>query len=241
MQSSNDHSFKRYDQELEEIRTRVLQMGGLVELQIHDSIRALCDFDLGEMERIDKNDHRVNAQEVEIDQSCALIIARRQPTAGDLRMLMGISKIVTDLERCGDKAALICRKAKIIFANGKVDIPCLTDIRDLSEMAIGLLRTALNAFARQDAVAASTIVLEDEAIDRKFKAITRQLITFIMEDPQLISISFEVLFMAKAVERVGDHAKNIAEQIIYITRGTDVRHLAFDELEREAKGTGAIE
>jgi len=238
---TNDHSFKRYDQELEEIRTRVLQMGGLVELQIHDAIKALSEFDLVEMERVDKNDHRVNADEVEIDQACALIIARRQPTAIDLRMLMGISKIVTDLERSGDKAALIARKGKVIFTEGKMRIPCIADIREIGEMAVGLLRTALNAFARQDAVAAAAIVRDDLEIDRKFQAITRQLITFIMEDPRMISISFEVMFIAKAVERIGDHAKNIAEQIIYITRGTDVRHVSFDQLEREAQGKEAGE
>ena len=238
---ANDHSFKRYDQELEELRSRVLQMGGLVELQIHDAIKALAENDFEQLDLVDQNDHRVNAHEVGIDGSCALIIARRQPTAVDLRMLMGISKIVTDLERCGDKAALIARKAKTIYANGMVRIPCMAEIRQIGEIAVGLLRTALNAFARQDAVAAAAIVREDLAIDCQFEAITRQLVTFMMEDPRLISISFEVLFIAKAVERIGDHAKNIAEQIIYITRGTDVRHVAFDQLEREAMGTDAAE
>lgn len=238
---NTDHSFKRYDQELEEIRTRVLQMGGLVESQIRDAISALVDGNFEQMERVDKNDHRINANEVEIDGTCALIIARRQPAAVDLRMLMGISKIVTDLERCGDKAALIARKAMLIFPHNLVRIPCISDIREIGEIAIGLLRTALNAFARQDAIAAASIVQDDLEIDHKFQAINRQLITFMMEDPRLISISFEVLFMAKAIERIGDHAKNIAEQIIYITRGTDVRHVAYDQLEREAKGMDEAE
>ena len=239
--SSNDHSFKRYDQELEELRTRVLQMGGLVELQIHSAIKALVEGDFEQMDQVDKNDHRVNAHEVAIDGTCALIIARRQPAAVDLRMLMGISKIVTDLERCGDKAALIARKAKVISAHPIDRIPCIADIREIGKIAVGLLRTALDAFARQDAVAAASIVREDLEIDHKFQAITRQLVTFMMEDPRLISISFDVMFIAKAVERIGDHTKNIAEQIIYIARGTDVRHVAFDQLEREAKGTDAAE
>jgi len=238
---SNDHSFKRYDQELEEIRTRVLQMGGLVELQINDAITALAEGDFEQMDRVDKNDHRVNGHEVGIDANCALIIARRQPTAGDLRMLMGISKIVTDLERCGDKAALIARKAKLIFNQGVVRIPCMTDICESGQLAVGLLRTALNAFARLDSVAAAAIVREDLEIDSQFQAITRKLITQMMEDPRLISLSFEVLFISKAVERIGDHAKNIAEQIIYITRGTDVRHVSYDQLEREAGRTDGLE
>ena len=234
----SDHSSKRFDQELDEIRTRVLQMGGLVEQQIHDAIEALCLGDTEQMERIESDDHRVNAQEVGIDQACALIIARRQPTAVDLRMLMGISKIVTDLERCGDKAAKIARKAKGVFGNEMVRVPCFSDIREMGNIAVKLLHAALDAFARQDVVAAAAIVREDVAIDEKFQSITRQLITFMMEDPRTISIALEILFIAKAVERVGDHAKNIAEQLIYIVRGTDVRHVTWDQLDRDAKGEG---
>jgi len=236
---AKDHSFTRYDEELEDIRNRVLQMGGLVEQQVGDAIRAFVEGDFQQMEQVDRNDRRVNAHEVGIDGTCALIIARRQPTAVDLRMLMGISKIVTDLERCGDKAALIARKAMLIFANqSMVHIPCIVGIGEIGEVAAGMLRTALNCFARQDAVAAAAIVRDDLEIDHRFEAITRQLITFMMEDPRLISMAFEVLFIAKALERIGDHAKNIAEQIIFITRGTDVRHIAVEQLEQEAKGTG---
>jgi len=235
---AKDHSFTRYDEELEDIRNRVLQMGGLVEQQVHDAIRALVEGNFEQMTKVDRNDHNVNAYEMEIDGTCALIIARRQPTAVDLRMLMGISKIVTDLERCGDKAALIARKAMLIYANrNMVHIPCIAGINEIGEIAAGLLRTALNCFARQEALAAAAIVRDDLEIDYKFQAITRQLITFMMEDPRLISIAFEVLFIAKALERIGDHAKNIAEQIIFITRGTDVRHIALAQLELEAKGS----
>ncbi|MFA6311157.1 MAG: phosphate signaling complex protein PhoU [Sterolibacterium sp.] len=235
----NDHSFKRYDQELEDIRTRVLHMGGLVEQQIHHAIKALVEGDVAQMEQVDGNDGRVNALEVGIDGSCALIIARRQPAAVDLRMLMGISKIVTDLERCGDKAALIARESMAIVGDRRVlRIPCIAGISALAEISVGLLHSALDAFARQDAPAAAAIVRDDLEIDYKCEAITRQLITFMMEDPRLISIAFDVLFIAKALERVGDHAKNIAEQTIFIIRGTDVRHIAYSRLELEAKGSG---
>lgn len=231
-----DHSFKRFNEELEELRTRVLQMGGLVEKQIQDAVEALCLGDPDEMERIENEDHRVNAEEVAIDEACAVIIARRQPTAVDLRMLMGISKIVTDLERCGDKAAKIARKAKPIFGNEMLRMLCVSDIREMGMIAVKLLHSALDAFARQDVTAAAAIVREDVAIDEKFQAITRQLITYMMEDPRTISIALEILFISKAVERVGDHAKNIAEQIIYIVRGADVRHVTWDQLDRDAKG-----
>ncbi|HQW19579.1 MAG TPA: phosphate signaling complex protein PhoU [Rhodocyclaceae bacterium] len=237
----SDHSSKQFDQELGQLRTRVLQMGGLVEKQIVDAIDAFGEGDLAAMERVENDDHRVNAQEVGIDEACALIIARRQPAAGDLRMLMGISKIVTDLERCGDKAAKIARKSKLTYEYEMLRIPCVNDIREMGRIAVALLHMALDAFARQDAVAAAVIVRDDLEIDEKFQSITRQLITFMMEDPRMISISLEILFIAKAVERVGDHAKNIAEQIIYIERGTDVRHVTFDQLEREAKGTEGTE
>jgi len=237
--TAKDHSFTRYDEELEDIRSRVLQMGGLVEQQIGDAVKAMAEGDLEQMERVDVGDREVNAQEVAIDGTCALIIARRQPTAVDLRMLMGISKIVTDLERCGDKAALIARKSMVIFANRRMaHVPCAAGITEIGSIAAGLLRTALNCFARQDALAAAAIVRDDLEIDRKFEAITRQLITTMMEDPRLISMAFDVLFIAKALERIGDHAKNIAEQIIFIARGTDVRHIAFERLEEEAKGAG---
>ena len=232
----SEHSSKQFDQELDQLRTRVLQMGGLVEKQIADAIDALSENNAGEMERVEDDDRRVNAHEVGIDEACALIIARRQPAAVDLRMLMGISKIVTDLERCGDKAARIARKSRMIYGHEMLRVPCLHDIHEMGRVAVNLLHTALDAFARQDAVAAAAIVRDDLEIDEKFQSITRQLITFMMEDPRIISISLEILFIAKAVERIGDHTKNIAEQIIYIARGSDVRHVAFDQLEREAKG-----
>jgi len=232
----NDHSYTQYDKEFNDIRTRVLQMGGLVESQINDAIEALFAADMARMRRIEKDDHRVNAYEVEIDAACSLIIAKRQPTAIDLRMLLGISKIVTDLERCGDKAAKIARIAGKILGPETVRIPCSSDIREMGVITIKLLNRALDAFARQDATVAVDIVRADAEIDEKFSAITRQLITFMMEDPRTISVALEVLFIAKAIERVGDHAQNIAEQIIFIQRGTDVRHVTHDELEREAKG-----
>lgn len=232
----NDHTSSQYDKDFNNIRTRVLQMGGLVESQINDAIEALFSSDTDRMRKIEMDDHRVNSYEVEIDAACSMIIAKRQPTAIDLRMLLGISKIVTDLERCGDKAAKIARISSKLLGPEMVRIPCSTDIREMGVIAIKLLNRALDAFARQDAEVAAEVVRADAEIDAKFSAITRQLITFMMEDPRMISVALEVLFIAKAIERVGDHAQNVAEQIIFIQRGTDVRHVTHDELEREAKG-----
>jgi phosphate transport system protein len=211
-------------------------MGGLVENQIRAAITALGSGDLDQMSRVDVEDHLVNAFEVGIDQDCANIIARRQPAAGDLRMLMGISKIVTDLERSGDEAAKIARMSAAIYRNDMRRIPCIAEIREMGEIAVSMLRMVLDAFVRQDAAAAASIVREDLEIDAKFQGIMRQLVTFMMEDPRTITPSLDVMFIAKAVERIGDHAKNTAEQVIYIVRGTDVRHVTIDQLEREARG-----
>ncbi len=232
-----DHSSKQYDQELDAVRTRVLRMGGLVESQIRAAIAAFSENNADEMARVDSEDHLINAFEVGIDQDCSHIIARRQPAAVDLRMLMGISKIVTDLERSGDEAAKIARMSMKVYGHGQTKVPCVNDVREMGDIAVAMLRTVLDAFVRQDASAAAAIVREDLEIDSKFQSIMRQLITFMMEDPRMISTSLEIMFIAKAVERIGDHAKNMAEQVIYIVRGTDVRHVTIDQLEREAKGT----
>jgi phosphate transport system protein len=211
-------------------------MGGLVESQIRAAITALVERNVDQLARIDAEDHLVNAFEVGIDQDCANIIARRQPTAVDLRMLMGISKIVTDLERSGDEAAKIARMSAAIYRNQLRRVPCVGEIREMGDIAVGMLRAVLDAFVRQDAAAAALIVREDLEIDAKFQGIMRQLVTYMMEDPRTISTSLEIMFIAKAVERMGDHAKNTAEQVIYIVRGTDVRHVTIDQLEREAMG-----
>jgi len=233
---TKDHTAKRYDQDLDSIRGRVLLMGGLVESQIRAAIAAFSEGDTEKADFVDAEDYRVNALEVAIDLDCAQIIARRQPAAGDLRMLMGISKIVTDLERSGDEAAKIARMTRTIYGRDICRLSCISDVRDMGNLAVGMLRTALDTFVRQDAIEAANIVREDLEIDGKFKSITRQLITFMMEDPRMISSALEIMLIAKAVERIGDHAKNVAEQVIYIVRGTDVRHVAIDRLELEAKG-----
>jgi phosphate transport system protein len=229
-----EHSYKQYDIDLEALRTRVLEMGGLVEAQILAAVEAFVSGDVSRTEQVIGDDRRVNLLEVDIDNECTHIIARRQPAAGDLRMIMAISKIVTDLERMGDEAAKIARIANQVYSSPRPQILPLADVRHAGTIAVGMLRKALDAFARQDTSEAALIVREDVAIDEEFRSIVRQLITFMMEDPRTISAALETMWIAKSVERIGDHAKNVAEQVIYIVKGTDVRHTALEEIERNA-------
>ena len=231
---NSEHLSRQFDADLEGLRSRVLQMGGLVESQI---LSAIEGFNTGNLELIDQviaGDRRVNGYEVSIDNECSHIIVRRQPAAGDLRMIMAISKTVTDLERIGDEAQKIARMAKHVHEPGRLQIPRLADIKRAGEIAVDMLRKALDAFARLDAAEAAGVIREDMAIDEEFSSILRQLITFMMEDPRTISTALEIVWIAKAIERIGDHAKNMSEQVIYMVKGTDVRHTTFDQVEREA-------
>ena len=232
----SEHLSKQYDIDLETIRTRVLEMGGLVEAQILAAIDGFTTGNLGEIERVIADDHRVNAFEVGIDNDCSQIIVRRQPAAGDLRMILAIGKTVTDLERIGDEAAKIARTSRQIPERGRLPTPPLADVKHVGGVAVGMLRKALDALARLDPIAAAAIVREDVAIDEEFRSIVRQLITFMMEDPRTISTAIEIMWIAKSIERIGDHSKNMAEQVIYIVKGTDVRHTRVEDIEREALG-----
>ena len=231
-----EHISKQYDQDLEALRSRMMQMGGLVESQIRSAVAGYLDGDPAKIEQVIAADARVNELEVAIDDDLRHVIVRRQPAASDLRLIMAVSKTVTDLERIGDEAAKIARMAREINASGRAQATRLATISHVSEIALGMLRKSLDAFARLDAAAAARVIGEDAAIDAEFHAILRQLITFMMEDPRTISTSINIVWVAKAFERIGDHAKNIAEQVIYIVKGRDVRHIPLAELERQALG-----
>lgn len=232
----NDHSSKQYDAELETLRARVMQMGGIVERQIVTAIDAFVVGNLDMLDRVREEDHKVNGLEVSIDEECAQIIVRRQPAAVDLRLIMAVSKIVTDMERIGDEAAKIARIGKMVHQRSPVDFPRMAYLRESGDLAVQMLRGVLDVFARLDAIKAAAIVREDQAIDDHFRDIMRQLsmFTFMLEDPKTMNSAFDIVFIAKAIERIGDHVKNIAESVIYIVRGKDVRHLAFDQLQRAA-------
>jgi phosphate transport system protein len=227
-----EHTSKQFDAELESVRSRVLHMGGLVEEQITRAMEALISGDMDLMERVISDDHRVNALEVDLDESCSHIIARRQPAAGDLRLLITVIKTITDLERIGDEAEKIARMAKLIHSAGRLHMPRM-DLSNVADRALAMLRQSLDAFARLDVSEAMAVVRQDSAVDDQFRAIMRQLITFMMEDPRTITRSLEILFIAKAIERIGDHAKNMAEYVIYMAKGRDVRHVSIDEMEKE--------
>ena len=230
---SSEHTSKQFDAELEAVRARVLQMGGLVESQIRLAVEALVSGDVALMNRIIADDHRVNAMEVEIDESCNQIIARRQPAAGDLRMVMTVIKTITDLERIGDEAEKIARMAKLLSQRESLILPRYNEIKHAAELALDMLRKSLDAFARLDLTCAAQVVRQDEQVDEEFRTIMRYLITFMMEDPRTISTALEILFVAKAIERIGDHAKNMSEYVVYMVKGRDVRHVTVEEIERE--------
>jgi phosphate transport system protein len=229
----SEHTSKQFETDLDTTRTRVLQMGGLVEAQIQAAINAYVTGSPELIEQVVANDKRVNGYEVSIDGACSQLLVRRQPAATDLRLIMAISKIVTDLERMGDEAKKIAKMAGRIHQSGPQLTQRFPGIRHAAQIAVKMQRQALDAFARLDAASAAEVLKEDSEIDAEFKSVLRQLITHMMEDPRTITASLETIWVAKAVERLGDHAKNLAEQVIYIVKGTDVRHTSFADVERE--------
>lgn len=235
LNSEQLHTFKEFDNELEGLRANVLKMGGLVEQQIKSALQALMAGDLDLCDQIQKDDHKVNAMEVDIDEEISSVIARRQPAARDLRILMTVEKIITDLERVGDEADKIARMTKLIYADDRLKMPRTNEIRHMSEITVAMLRNSLDAFARLDMSVTAEVIKQDDIVDEEFRGVLRKLITMMMEDPRTISMSIEILFIAKAIERIGDHAKNIAEYVIYMVKGKDVRHVSREQIERETK------
>ena len=230
---SDKHLSTQFDAELSGISTRVLEMGGMVESQVAQAVFALSTFNADVAATVLKTEERVNAMEMEIDRDLSSIIARRQPTARDLRLLIAVSKTIANLERIGDEAARIARTVQRLLSSGmssRLRLP-VTDLSFEAELATKQLRKALDAFARLDVEAAVDVLRHDDQIDQEFDGLMRKLITYMMEDPRTISAAIDLVFVAKAIERVGDHAKNLAEQIIYIVKGTDVRHNHVDTVE----------
>lgn len=225
------HLSSQFDTELSGISTRVMELGGLVESQIRQAISALSELSVEKANEVIAAEPKVNTMEIDIDRELSSIIARRQPTARDLRLLIAISKTTANLERAGDEAEKIARMVKSIIESGSARALPASELRVVADLASGLLRKALDAFARLDVNAAVSILKEDDLIDQEFDGFVRKLITYMMEDPRTISPSLDLLFLAKAIERIGDHAKNIAEFIIYIVKGADVRHSPMDQVE----------
>jgi phosphate transport system protein len=230
----NEHTSKQFDADLEAIRSGVLAMGGLVETQFRRAVEALrAPGDVDGVALVASDEQAINKMQMDIDQQCSQIIAKRQPAAIDLRMILTVVKIVNELERIGDEIKKIAYKAQQMQRPERLTSVRLHDITRAASFAEENLRLALDAFARLDVNAAAQVVSNDEAIDAAFLANLRQLISYMMEDPRTISPALEIVFIAKSIERIGDHAKNIAEDVVHVVKGKDVRHASAEQIRAE--------
>jgi len=231
------HISRRFNEDLEGVRNRVLQMGGFVEQQLTQAVAALIEGDSRLGEEVARGDHKVNAMEVTIDEECSRILATRAPAASDLRLIVAIIKTITDLERVGDEAEKI---AYIASRLATMERPAdrYREIKHLGRLAQQMVHDGLDAFARLDADAALRICREDRVLDDEFESIQRQCITFMMEDPRTIRRALDVVWVARALERIGDHAKNMCEYVVYMVHGKDIRHTSLDDVEKELRAAG---
>jgi phosphate transport system protein len=225
------HISRRYNEDLEKVRARVLAMGGLVEALLAKSINALMEGDSTLGQSVSADDLAVNAMEVAIDEECSRILATRAPAAGDLRLIVAIIKTITDLERIGDEGEKIGSIAARLASMERPESK-YREIKHMSRLVGEMLRDALDAFARLDASAAVQVARRDRMVDEEYEAIQRQAITFMMEDPRSIRRALDVMWIVRALERVGDHSKNICEYVIYMVHGTDVRHTRLEDVEK---------
>lgn len=221
--SFENHIMKQFDDELEEIRTRLMEMGGKVEQQVQKAVRAVTEADSSLAEEVIKEEKLVDEMEVDIDEACILIIARRQPAASDLRLVMMVTKAINDLERIGDEAKKIANHA-VILSEQDGTSQGYQEVRHLGQSVTRMLAHALDAFARFDVDAAMKTLAEDTQIDLEYKTALRELVTYMMEDPRSISRAINILWVVRSLERIGDHAKNLCEQIVYVVKGKDIRH-----------------
>lgn len=230
--TSGLHISQQFNSELEEIRSHVLAMGGLVEEQIRNATQSLVDGNVSLAESVISRDVNVNKAEVSIDEECTHIIARRQPAATDLRLVIAVIKTITDLERIGDQAERVARMGTRL---AEVERPKNNyhELQNMGEHVAKMVHGALDAFARSDVEAAIKVSKEDEQVDQEYDGLMRQCLTFMMEDPRKISQMLDIMWAARAIERIGDHAKNICEYVIYLVKGKDVRHITIEQMEDE--------
>ena len=229
-----EHTHRQFDNEMEAIRSGVLTMGGLVETQMARAIMLVeAEDDRGIAEEVAADEQTINQMQVDMDLACSQIIAKRQPTAIDLRMILTVTKIVNDLERVGDEAKKIAKKAGQGAQHSRLAQVQSYEVARAAGRAKDMLQLALDAFARLDVNAAAEVIDLDDEIDSAFSAILRQLISYMMEDPRTISPALEIVFIAKSIERIGDHAKNIAEAVVQVVRGIDVRHATAEQIRAE--------
>ncbi len=232
-----EHTLKQFDIELDDLKSRVLLMGGIVEQQMRQAMQGLYEADQNLLSMVEQGDARLDEAEVQLDMVCNQLIAKRQPTAIDLRIVIGVQKTALELEKAGNKAVKIARTARALHEKHTLFTPSV-ELRHLAEDALDMLRKSLDAFARSDTLAAADVLQADDMVDAEYRSITRQLITFMMEDPRTISLSLEIMSMAKAIERVADHARAVAENIIYISEGVNVRHISVDQVRSQLTDKG---
>ena len=229
------HSFSKFDSELESLRSKVLEMGGIVEEQIKNAITALVDADSKLARIVIDTDEKVNSLEKLIDENCLLVLVKRSPAAGDLRFVSTVQKTISDLERIGDESTKIARAALRIYEGDRMGKPSLSDIKSMAKLVSGMLHESLDSFARLDPEVSLEVRKEDEAVDEIYQSCMRTQLTFMLEYPRVISTSLEVIYIAKALERIGDHSENIAEYVVYIVKGADVRHSSNKDIKKELK------
>ena len=227
------HISQQFNAELEDIRNKVLAMGGLVEEQIENAVISLVSGDVEQAEAVISRDYQVNALEVAIDEESIQILARRQPAASDLRLIIAVIKTITDLERIGDQAEKIGRMA-IHLAEMERPKSQYSELQHMGDQVRKMLRGALDAFARMDTEAAANVAKQDLKVDSEYDSIMRQMITFMMEDPRNVRRTLDIMWSARALERIGDHSRNICEYVIYLVKGKDVRHTSLEEMAKEA-------
>lgn len=228
------HSSSQFNEALESIRNHLMEMGGLVEKQVVDALEALLHADSALAEKVLATEDRVDDLEIQIDEECARVLALRQPAASDLRLIIAVSKAVSDLERIGDESAKIAAMALQLAEDGESPRGYV-EVRHIGNHVRNMLRDALDAFARFDADKAVEVAAEDTEVDLEYRSAMRALVTFMMEDPRAISRVLNIIWSLRALERIGDHARNIGEQVIFLVKGTDVRHISIDEMEKEVR------
>ncbi|KPQ30758.1 phosphate signaling complex protein PhoU [Halomonas sp. HL-93] len=227
------HISRQFNQELEELKTHLMAMGGMVEKQVQDAVFALLENDSRLAEKVRDNDRQVNDLQIQIDDECTRVLARRQPAASDLRLVLAVIRATSDLERIGDEASKIARNALTLSENSNT-VRGLVEVRHISEHVRKMLRDSLTAFARFDTELAMQVIREDEFVDGEYGSAMRSLMTFMMEDSRSITSVLSIMWVLRALERVGDHANNLAEHVVYLVKGLDIRHTDPDTLDQQA-------
>ena len=232
---ASEHIYKQYDADLQSIRAKVLEMGTIVEEQLSEAVQSLIEADTKLAEKVIRRDEEVNDLEIDIDEDCSLLIGKRSPVAADLRNVLMMIKIISDLERIGDESTKIANATIRIIENDIMSKPQFKNIQSMLSSVQLMLRQALNSFARLDTTETIEVLEKDKEVDEKYRSHMRQLLTYMLEDPRTISMSLELMFVTKSLERIGDHAKNITQSVIYTVKGTDVRHSSIKEIKAELK------